>query len=173
MTELTSRIIRAAKLDASLYEEVENDERAMGQATAVVVASSIAAGMGFVQKTGPIGLLIGLVAALAGWYIWAYLSYLIGTRLLPEPQTRADAGQMLRTIGFASAPGLLRVFGILPGLRDISLLIASVWMLAAMVMAVKVALDYESTMRAVGVCLIGWAVQFLLLILMVSLLSSG
>nr|MBA3966797.1 hypothetical protein [Nitrospirales bacterium] len=91
--------------------------------------------------------------------IWAFLTYLIGTKLLPEPQTQADHGELLRTIGFSSAPGLIRVFALIPGLASFVNLVASVWMLVAMVIAVRQALDYQSTYRAIGVCAIGWIVQ--------------
>ena len=152
MTHLKDRMIRAAKLDVDLYEEVEADQGALHQAMLVVVLSSVAAGIGSFGQGGLGGVLIGTIAAIAGWYIWAYLTYFIGTRLLPEPQTKADHGELLRTIGFSSAPGLIRVLGIIPWLTEIVFYIASIWMLVAMVIAVRQALDYESTWRAVGVC---------------------
>ncbi len=166
MTDFKNRIIRAAKLDVRLYEEVEADKGALGQAMGVVVLSSIAAGLGSIEIGGIGGILAGMVTALIGWFIWAYLTYFIGTRLLPEPQTRADYGELLRTIGFSSSPGLIRVLGIIPGLAGIVFLVASVWMLVAMVIAVRQALDYQSTLRAVGVCVIGWIVQALILVLL-------
>ena len=90
---------------------------------------------------------------------WAALTYLIGTRFLPEPQTRADVGELLRTIGFASAPGLLRVLGAIPVIGLSIYAIASIWMLLAMIVAVRQALDYTSTSRALGVCVLGWALS--------------
>ncbi len=104
---------------------------------------------------------------LIGWYVWAYLTYFIGTKLLPEPQTEADLGELLRTIGFSSSPGLIRVLGIIPRLAEPVFLVAGIWMLVAMVIAVRQALDYESTARAIGVCVIGWIVQLLILVLLV------
>ena len=159
MSQFIDRIIRAAKLDVHLYEEVEADKGAMGQAMGVVVLSSLAGGIGFMQAAGLKGIVIGTVGSLIGWYIWAFLTYIIGTKLLPEPQTSADHGELLRTIGFSSAPGILRVFGLIPGLGVIVNLLVPVWMLVAMVVAVRQALDYHSTFRAIGVCLIGWIVQ--------------
>jgi len=164
MANFTNRILRAAKLDINLYEEVEADKGALRQAMGVVVLASVAGGIGNLSG-GLGGLLMGAIAALIGWYIWAYLTYLIGTKLLPEPQTRADLGELLRTIGFASSPGLIRILGILPGFRGIVFFAASIWMLVAMVIAVRQALDYHSTLRAVGVCLIGWIIQGILLML--------
>ena len=155
-------MIRAAKLDVTLYEEVEADTGAMGQAMVVVVFSSVAAGIGSVGTAGIKGLVLGTIAALVGWFIWAFLTYYIGTKLLSEPQTKADYGELLRTIGFSSSPGVLRVLGIIPMLGNILNFICSIWMLVAMVIAVRQALDYKSTWRAVGVCLIGWIVQIVI-----------
>ena len=166
MNSFKDRIIRAAKLDVNLYEEVEADKGAMGQAMGVVVLSSIAAGIGTIGRGGFGGILIGTITALIGWYAWAYLTYFIGTKLLPEPQTKADPGELLRTIGFSSSPGLIRVLGIIPGLGSVILLVASLWMLVAMVIAVRQALDYKSTLRALGVCVIGWIIQTLILVLL-------
>ncbi len=159
MASFTDRMIRAAKLDANLYEEVEADKGAMGQAMAVVVLASVAAGIGAIGTLGIMGLVLGTIAALLGWFIWAFLTYFIGTRLLPEPQTKADYGELLRTIGFSSSPGVLRVLGIIPSLGGILNFLIGIWMLVAMVIAVRQALDYKSTWRAVGVCLIGWIIQ--------------
>ena len=162
MASFTDRMIRAAKLDAALYEEVEADKGAMGQAMGVVILSSIAAGIGTISATGIKGLIFGTIVALLGWFIWAYLTYFIGTRLLPEPQTKADYGELLRTIGFSSSPGVLRGLAIIPMLGGILNFIIGIWMLVAMVIAVRQALDYKSTWRAVGVCLIGWIVQMVI-----------
>ena len=172
MSTLIDRMVRASKLDARLYEEVETDRGAMGQATGVVVLSSVAAGIGSVGKGGLLGILLGAVFALIGWYVWAYLTYLIGTKVLPEPETKADPGELLRTIGFSSSPGLIRVLGIIPGLAGIVFLGASVWMLVAMVIAVREALDYKSTLRAIGVCVIGWIIQWLILLLLSPVLGN-
>jgi hypothetical protein len=162
MASITNRMIRAAKLDVNLYEEVEADKGAMGQAMGVVLLSSVAAGIGSIGMTGIKGLVLGTIVALVGWFIWAFLTYYIGTRLLPEPQTKADYGELLRTIGFSSSPGVLRVLGIIPMIGNIINFICGIWMLIAMVIAVRQALDYKSTWRAVGVCLIGWIVQLVI-----------
>jgi len=172
MASFGNRIVRAAKLDVALYEEVEADKSALGQAMGVVVLSSIAAGIGSGTTKGVIGMGVGVVGALAGWYIWAYLTYFIGTKLLPQPQTKADHGELLRTIGFSSSPGLIRVLGVVPVLRNIVFSIAAIWMLVAMVIAVRQALDYSSTLRAVGVCLVGWIIQIVLFVLLFSVFGG-
>ena len=105
MPSLADRMMRAAKLDVSLYEEVEADKTATGQAMTVVILYSVASGIGAIGTIGLKGLLFGTIGALVGWFIWAYLTYTIGTKLLAEPQTKADIGELLRTIGFSSSPG--------------------------------------------------------------------
>jgi len=167
------RIVRAAKLDVNLYEEVEADKGAMSQAMGVVVLSSIAAGIGSIGQIGIKGVIIGTITALIAWYVWAYITYFIGTKILPEPQTKADHGELLRTIGFSSSPGLLRILAIIPGIGGIIFMITSVWMLVAMVIAVRQALDYQSTLRAVGVCIIGWVIQAIILTILFMVLGGG
>ena len=176
MSKFIERMIRAAKLDVNLYEEVEADKTAIGQAMGVVVLSSLAAGIGSISMGGRnlfLGLFFGTIVALVGWYIWAYLTYFIGTRFLPEAQTKADHGELLRTIGFSSSPGLIRVLGIIPVLTKLVFTVAGIWMLIAMVIAVRQALDYKSTGRAVGVCIIGWIIQAILFAFLFSFVNGG
>ena len=172
MTSMVDRMIRAAKLDAQLYEEVEADKGTLGQAMGVVVLASIAAGVGSGALGGFSGFFIGTIGALISWFIWAALTYFIGTKILPEPTTRADIGELLRTTGFSSSPGLIRVLGLVPGVTGIVFLVSGVWMLAAMIIAVRQALDYQSTLRAVGVCIIGWIVQVVVLLLLMPFIRS-
>ena len=167
-----NRIIRAAMLDSNLYEEVEADKSAQGQAMATVVLASIAAGIGLYKTGGFSGIITGAMAALISWYVWAYLTYLIGTKFLSGPQTQADLGELLRTIGFASSPGLLRVFYFIPGVGVPIYLISSLWMLVAMIIAVRQALDYNSTLRAVGVCVIGYIIQIFVLVVIFSIFGG-
>jgi hypothetical protein len=152
------RVIGAMALDAAVYEEVEADQGGTGQAMIVVLLSSLAAGIGARGLGGTTISNIAFVSivSLIGWVAWALVTFEIGRRILPEPQTRVDVGELLRTIGFATSPGLLRVFGILPRVTLPAFAITSVWMLLAMIVAVRQALDYTSTGRAVAVCLIGW-----------------
>jgi hypothetical protein len=161
MTSFARRVLGAALLDTGVYEEVEADDRAIGQAVAIVLLASVAGGVGL-GGPNPQRLVAGVIGALVGWMAWASLTYLIGTHLLPEPRTRADVGQLLRTIAFASAPGLLRVFGVLPLLGVWIYAIASIWMLVAMVVAVRQALDYTGMGRAVGACAVGWTLSLVI-----------
>jgi hypothetical protein len=171
MASLTERMVGAAKLDAATYEEVEADTTATSQAMLVVVLANLAAGFGAFREVGFGGLLVTTLVALIGWYVWAFVTYFVGTRFLPGPRTQADVGQLLRPLGFSAAPGLIRVLGIIPGLATVVSLIAAVWMLVAMVIAVRQGLDYEGTGRAVGVCLIGFACYIVVALVLGTLLG--
>ena len=151
------RMVGAARLERATYEAVEQDRTATGQALGVVVLSSVATGLGL--GAGLRGLIINTLVSIVLWAIWAALVYAVGTRLLPEPDTRADWGEVARTVGFAQTPGVLRLFGIIPGLGEFIRAAADIWVLIATVVAVRQALDYRSLPRAVGVCLIGWVLQ--------------
>jgi len=157
-TTFPIRLIGAMALDPVIYEEVEADRGATLQALFVVVLSSLSAGLGArgFGSGSMQGVLFISGLALVAWATWALLTFQIGARLMPEPQTRADVGELLRTIGFSAAPGMLRVFGAVPGAAIPAFTITAVWMLAAMIVAVRQALDYESTWRAVAVCALGW-----------------
>ena len=157
-TTFPIRLIGAMALDPVIYEEVEADRGATLQALLVVALSSLSAGLG--ARGFGSGSLQGVLfisgLALVAWAAWALVTFQIGARLMPEPQTRADIGELLRTIGFSAAPGMLRVFGVVPGAAIPAFTITAVWMLAAMIVAVRQALDYESTWRAIAVCALGW-----------------
>lgn len=155
-------MVGAARLEVPIYEEVEHDSTATGQAAGVVILASIAAGIGALGTAGFGGLVLALIGALLGWLIWAIVVWFIGTQILPQAQTEADIGQLLRTMGFAASPGLLRVFDIIPAIGGLIALIVSIWMLVTMIVAVRQALDYDSTWRAIGVVVIGWVIQLLI-----------
>jgi len=165
------RGVGAARLDPWTYEEVEADRGANGQAALMVALSAVAAGLGSIQNHGLGGVLWYTAAALAGWYVWAAIAWLIGTRWLPTPETRADHGELLRTIGFSSAPGVLRVLGLFAPIAGVVFLVSTVWMLVAMVVAVRQALDYCTTARAIAVCALGFPVYALTLALSLLLLG--
>lgn len=176
MPGFINRIIRAAKLDSALYEEVKADRNALGQALGVVVLSSLATAAGGAAKGG-VDFLTGLLLSLASWFFLAYLTYFIGTRLFPEPQTNTNPGELLRTVGFTFAPGILRIFGIIPVTTSpvflyLVFLVTTFWMLIAMVVAVKQALDFKSTFRAIGVCFMGLILQTVIFYLLNSLLKG-
>ena len=169
---IVGRMIRACRLDVHLFEEVEGDRSATRQALSVVVLVALATGIASLGTTGISGLFVGVVVAIAGWGIWAGIVYLIGTKILPVRETHADWGQVARAIGFAQSPGIVRVFAVVPNL-DIIFWIGSVWMLVAMVIAVRQALDYTSTVRAIGVVLLGFLPYAMLMIFVLGFFASA
>jgi hypothetical protein len=149
-------MLDAALLRRDLYEEVEADRGATLQALAVVVLSAVATGIGALRNSGLEGILWHTLVDVVVWYAWAWVAFMIGTRLLPTAETRSDLGELLRTLGFASAPGILRIAALVEPLSFGVFTVCGIWMLVAMVVAVRQALDYESTARAIAVCAIGF-----------------
>ncbi len=165
MSLFLSRLVRAAWLEAAVYEEVEADRRANAQAFLVVLLSGIATGVGDASLAVALRMAI---ASLVIWIVWAGIALLVGGKLFPEPQTHTDFGELVRVLGFSTAPGLLRVFGLLPLVGGAVFVITGLWMLAAMVVAIRQALDYSGIGRALVVCVIGWVAYIIL-----SFLLSG
>ena len=164
MASFPGRMLRASLLHADAYEEVEADAGAGRQALGVVLLSSVAVGVGGLANSGVEGLLVQIVCAVVGWWSWAYATYFIGTKLLPTPETSADPGQLLRTMGFAGAPGIVRLLMLVPVLAFPVWVVGTLWELAAMVVAVRQALDYHSTLRALVVAAIGFPVYAITLL---------
>jgi hypothetical protein len=174
-------MIRAAKLDVYLYEEVELDTTANGQAFLAVVLVSLASGIGtgiagLLTQEGGLwfiwGLLIGLGTSIIGWLAWSFIAYIIGTIVFRGPQTSATWGELLRTIGFSTSPGILRFFSFIPILGGIISFGASIWALIAGVIAVRQALDF-STGRAIATCIVGWIIYMLIVFLATTLILGA
>ena len=166
-----NRVFWAIKIDIDLYEEVEADKTATVQAGIVVVLSSLAAGVGAIHL-GASNLLLAPLLSLVSWYVWAYIIYIVGVKMFPDPQTKSNHGELLRTIGFSSAPGLIRVFGVTPDLMTVTFIGSAFWMLACMVVAVKSALDYDSMWKALGVVIVAWLFQAFFLFLVIVLFKG-
>lgn len=157
MSSFAERLIGTARLDRKIYEEIEADPRSFTQAVVVVALSSLGAAVGVSGSFRIAELVSGLAAGILGWAAWAAIAYLVGGRLFPTPRTNVDWGELLRTTGFATGPGILSILGIVPALTGFITFVVSIWILLAFAVAVRQALDYESTLRAIGVCAIGWA----------------
>ena len=137
---MLARMMGAARLNVATFEDVESDSSATKQAMLVVIFVSIAGAIGGLSG-GPLGLIAGLIFGLIQWAAWAGVTYFIGTTILKTPGTQADWGQLARTTGFAQTPGLLKVLSFLPAVGPLIFLVASIWQLVAMVIAVRQALD--------------------------------
>ena len=158
-----NRIIRACRLDVSLYEEVEADKSATIQAATVVVLSTLALGVGTFLTYGAFNILVPVFTALLGWLVTSLLIYFVGVKLFPDSNTKSNLGELLRAIGFSYAPGLIRVFAFNQDFLVITFYVSGVWSIIAMVIAVRQSLDYKSTWRAIGVVVIVALFQFYIL----------
>ena len=172
MPILIRRMMRAALLDSELYTEVESDPRFGWEALWIVLLVSVAGGIG-AGWPHPGGVAAGAAALFGGWIAWAATTTWLGTRVFPEPETACDLPEMLRTLGFAASPGLLAVFGVVPEMRVAAFALTTLWMLAATVVAVREALDYQSTARALVVCATGWVLQLLAVVVTLTLFVAG
>jgi len=165
-------MIRAAKLNVNLYEEVEADTTANKQSFLAVLIVSVATGIGsgiagaftggglwFVW-----GLLSGIAFSIIGWLAWSFFAYLIGTKIFKGRETSATWGELLRTIGFSNSPGVFRFFSFIPFIGGFISFAVSVWALIAGVIAVRQALDF-STRRALATCIVGWIIYMLIVFL--------
>ena len=159
---LTARLVGVLRLDAQAYEDIEHDRRATTQALTVVILGSLAAGLGAGLTFGPTALVRETVGGVAGWVMWAGVTYLLGTRVWPESETRTDMGELLRTIGFSYAPSFFSIFGVLPRVGGAVRVGVALWLLATTVLAVRQALDYRSTAKAFQVVFAGWLIFVLI-----------
>ncbi len=153
---IIDRMIGAAKLDIATYDDVEKDTSATPQALMVVALVALATGIGTTGSGGIVGFILGIVAGIGLWALWAWITFFVGTTILKTEATHADWGQLARTLGFAQSPGVFKVFGFIPVLGPLIFFIASIWQLVTMITAIKHALDYTSVGRAIGVALIGF-----------------
>jgi hypothetical protein len=157
---IIDRMIRAARLEPQVYEEVEHDRSATGQAMLVVVLGAIAGGIGALSG-GIAGLVVGVIASLVGWAVYAFIAYWVGTNIFKGPQTEATWGQLLRTLGFANSPRVLMVLVIIPVVGIIVGLAVFIWMLFTTVVAIRQALDFD-TGRAIGTAVVSLLAQFVI-----------
>ena len=157
---MISRMMRAAALDRHLYEEVEADSSAIVQAIAIVVLVSIVRGISTLGESDNVvsGIGLGVAGGLVSWSIWAFLTYIIGVKLLSAQTTSSSWGELARVTGFAQTPGLLFILVLVPVVGQFLAVPVLIWQLLAMVVGIRQALDYTSTLRAVAVVLIGFVV---------------
>lgn len=153
------RVVGALKLDPNTFEEIERDPTAMGQAIGVIALAAVSAGIGNIWYGGISGILFGIISSLIGYVLWAVVVWLVGTKVMPDPATKADFPETFRVIAFAAAPGLFGAVTIIPLLGWLLMFLIWVWSIAAMVVAVRQVLDYSDTFKAAIVVLIGFVVN--------------
>ena len=165
MADLTGRIIGALQADVKTFEEVEADPNAFSQAVTVIVLAGVASLIGNFFRVGIVGGLIHLVASMAEYALFSLLVFLIGTKLMPEPTTKADFNETFRTVGFAAAPGIFAVLAIVPILGVLISFVIWIWSLVIGIIAVRQALDYSNTGRAIIVALIAGVICWAIVVL--------
>lgn len=178
---MIARMLGAARLNSETYEDVESDGGATKQALLVVIIVTIASFIGSVLSSGDDiniirDLIVGLVLGIAGWAIWALVTWLVGATILKTEKTEADWGQLARGMGFAQTPKILNVFLFIPTVGPYIALVAFIWSFVCMVIAVRQCLDYTSTLRAFFVILISFipvAFLYIIVAIIVSLIAGG
>jgi len=151
------RLAGAVVVDGGTYEEIEADRSATPQALVTVTIAGLAAGVGLTGGTGSlVRIALITILVLLSWGVWAVLMYQIGARVMHRPETHTDVGELMRTLGFATAPGWFLALAAGPAFTTPVIVVVVVWLLAAMTIAVRQALDFDSTLRAALVCAMGW-----------------
>ena len=167
MASLGERMVGAMRADVKTFQEIEADPSALGQAVTVIVIAGVASLIGNIFRLGAFLGMMNLVVSLAGYALWSLLVVLIGTKLMPEPATKADFNEAFRVVGFTASPGVFNVLAIIPFLGPMISFFISLWMIVIGVIAVREVLDYSNTGRAIIVCLIAmvvvWIVTFVVL----------
>lgn len=173
MADLTGRMIGAMQADVKTFTEIEADQSAMGQAITVIVIAGVAALIGNIFRSGIAAGVFGLVGSLLGYALFSLMVFLIGTKVMPEPATKADFNETFRVVGFAAAPGVFYVLAIVPYLGPLISLLVGLWSLVIAVVAVREVLDYSNTGRAIIVCLIAGVICIVVwMLVMVPILGA-
>jgi hypothetical protein len=166
MASLQNRIVGALQLKPATFEEVENDATATSQAAMIVVAAAVSRGLANFRFFGVTWFVASICMALVAWAIGSWVLLMVGTKIMPGKNTQADLGQMLRVMGFASAPGLFGIISVIPFLGILVALVLGLWSIAASVIGVRQALDYDDTVKAIIVCVIAWVIMFVVMMLL-------
>jgi Yip1-like protein len=173
MASLPERMIGAMKADVKTFQEIEADPNALGQAVAVIVIAAVAALIGNIFRQGVTLGIVSMVVSLIMYAFWTVMIVLIGTKLMPEPTTKADFAEGFRVIGFTASPGVFNVLAIIPFLGPVLSFLIGIWMLIIGVIAVREVLDYSSTGRAFIVCLIAFGIYLVLWFIFATFLFAG
>lgn len=162
MAQFFRRFIGALALDAGAFEDIEADRLAGMSSVLVVLAVCVAGGFGAIGfgAVGLAGVVTGAVVVLGAWLVWVGIIATVGTVTLPEPQTTSNVRELLRVLGYAAAPGVFLAFAAMRPAAPVVIVIVAAWMIAAAVIGVRQALDYQHTGRAVAVCTIAWLLSF-------------
>jgi Yip1 domain len=174
MASLGARMVGAMTADVKTFQEIEADPTAIGQAVTVIVIAGVATLIGNVFRIGVFLGMMMFVISLVSYALWSLVIVLVGTKLMPEPATKADFNEAFRVIGFTAAPGVFNVLAIVPYIGPLISFVIAIWMLVIGVIAVREVLDYSNTGRAIVVCLIAMVIVFIVkLVVLTPLLIGG
>lgn len=173
MASLAERMVGAMKADVKTFQEIEADPGALSQAVTVIVIAGVASLVGNIFRAGITAGIIGLITSLIGYALWTVAIVLIGTKVMPEPTTKADFAEGFRVIGFTASPGVFNVLAIVPFIGPLIQFIVAIWMLVIAVVAVREVLDYSNTGRAIIVCLIALVLYMVVIFLVVTPIFVG
>ena len=173
MASLPERMVGAMKADVKTFQEIEADPTALGQAVTVIVIAGVAALIGNIFRSGLMVGIFSLVVSLIGYALFAFLVVIIGTKVMPEPSTKADFQEGFRVLGFSASPGVFNVLAIIPFLGPLISFLIAIWMLVIGVIATREVLDYSNTGRAVIVCLIAWIIYLIVTVVILTPLLIG
>jgi len=168
---ITDRMLGALRLQDDVYEEVEADQKATGEAAFIVVATSLVSGAVNGVLTGASSGFFGALGSLLGWAFYAWVAYIVGVKLFPGPQTKSSWGEIARTLGYANTARFLIVFELVPGLQAITRTVVAIWVLVATVVALRSALDI-STGRAIVVAIASAIGQLIVIAVALVVLTS-
>jgi len=159
---MIDRMLGALRLQSDVYEEVEADQKATGEAAFIVVATSLVSGAVNGVLTGASSGFFGALGSLLGWAFYAWVAYIVGVKLFPGPQTKSSWGELARTLGYANTARFLILFELVPGLRAITRLVVAIWVLVATVVALRAALDI-TTGRAIWIAIASAIAQLVII----------
>lgn len=153
---LMERVIGVLKLDVNTFEEIEADQTATTEAAIVVAVVAVLSALGasFGSDNFIMTFVLGVVWAFVGWFIWAGVTFWVGTTIFAG---KSDMGEMLRVLGYAQAPRVLGVLSFIYCVGWLISLVAGIWALAAAFIAVRQGLDIDNT-KALLTVVIGWVI---------------
>ncbi len=172
MKPIFKRMQRAMLLDQTLFEEVVADPSVQGQSVWVVAIYAMTTAFGSFSMINGTAVNIGLITTILTWYIWAFSVFYFGTRFLGPMPVGADRKTIIRVIAFASAPGVIRLLGVIPKTTMIILAVSSIWILIAAVLGLKKVFTQTTTAKITAICVGTWfAASLFQAILLVVLLA--
>jgi hypothetical protein len=177
---MIDRILRAIRLDWTVFREIAEDPNALTEAAIIVAVVTFLSGIGTFIGALIAGNRFGLAflgflgawlisGILLGWLLWAVLTYFVGTTLF---QGKSDIPEMLRVLGYANAPNLLGVFGFIPCVGWLIALAGAILSLIAGVIAVREAMEFDTT-KAIITVVISWVIAFVLSLIVGAILGVG